>query len=469
VHNRHGDSIRTVAIVGGGPGGLMTAYLLQKKSDLPLRVTLYESSGRCGGKVMTPRFDAAPVQYEAGAAEFYDYSVCGPSGGSGSADDALKELIAELGLAISPMGGQSIVMGERWLANLDDVEAHFGPRVRRSLETFHGKARDRMSPWEFYCSGGMESPPVHRPERRFETYLRQTISGTQRSIVENMIHSDLATEPSATSVEYGLQNYLMNDPAYMRLYAIDGGNEQLIHRLRERVAAAFRLNEPVSQIVPGSGGRLRVRSKRGGEPHEGEYDFVIVAVPHDGLGRIEFGGARLASALDAHRQRYDHPAHYLRITALFRRPFWRGTMVDSYCMLDRFGGCCLYDESSRSIEPNWGVLGWLLAGEQARQGALVPDEVLISQALDSLPRRLGNARKWFLEGRVHRWIGAVNAIPGGVSPLGLDRRHQIDPVVHPRLFVVGDYLFDATLNGVLDSADYVSDWVVADLHQSLAD
>ena len=30
------------------------------------------------------------------------------------------------------------------------------------------------------------------------------------------------------------------------------------------------------------------------------------------------------------------------------------------------------------------------------------------------------------------------------------------------MFVVGDYLFDSTLNGVLDSADYVADWLAAE-------
>ena len=30
---------------------------------------------------------------------------------------------------------------------------------------------------------------------------------------------------------------------------------------------------------------------------------------------------------------------------------------------------------------------------------------------------------------------------------------------HPNLFVVGDYLFDSTLNGVLDSADHVTGWL----------
>jgi len=57
-----------VAIIGGGPGGLMTAYLLQKASDAPLAITLLEATERLGGKILTPQFDSAPVQYEAGAA-----------------------------------------------------------------------------------------------------------------------------------------------------------------------------------------------------------------------------------------------------------------------------------------------------------------------------------------------------------------------------------------------------------------
>ena len=57
------------------------------------------------------------------------------------------------------------------------------------------------------------------------------------------------------------------------------------------------------------------------------------------------------------------------------------------------------------------------------------------------------------EARVHRWTGAVSSLPGGWRPPGIDRRHQPDPTGHPFVFVVGDYLYDSTLNGVLDSAD----------------
>ncbi|HEX3313605.1 MAG TPA: FAD-dependent oxidoreductase, partial [Gemmataceae bacterium] len=91
----------SVAILGGGPGGLMTAYQLQKRAVMPFATTIFEASGRLGGKIVTRRFDGAPVPYEAGAAELYDYSQVG--------EDPLRELIAELGLPTSPMCGATVV------------------------------------------------------------------------------------------------------------------------------------------------------------------------------------------------------------------------------------------------------------------------------------------------------------------------------------------------------------------------
>ena len=64
---------------------------------------------------------------------------------------------------------------------------------------------------------------------RFDSLLAEVADQNVRGYIENLIHSDLATEPSQTSPAYGLQNYLMNDPAYMQLYSIEGGNEPTIY------------------------------------------------------------------------------------------------------------------------------------------------------------------------------------------------------------------------------------------------
>ncbi len=442
-----------VGIVGGGPGGLMTAYTLQKMVDGPVRITLFEASPRLGGKIATPRFGKAPVQYEAGAAEFYDYSNFD--------EDPLKELVAELGLPIRTMGGPAVIMDDQVLANLDDIQDRLGPNACRALAAFDRFAKDRMTPQEFWHSDfpeGLEGP---MDPRRFDALLAEIAAPEARQYVRHLIHSDLATEPDQTSPTYGLQNYLMNDPAYMQLYGIEGGNERLPHELAARIDATVLLEHQVSGIARNGDSRLRICSTHQGQAREDEFDFVVIALPHNRISSISFGGPRLAEAMKQHHDYYNHPAHYLRITILFDQTFRRSSFTDSYWMLDHFGGCCLYDESSRDPGATHGVLGWLLGGKAAVEMSERTDEQLIAEALDSLPPFLAHGRAHFMEGRVHRWVGAVNAMPGGVVPRRLDQRHQPEPAEHANLFVVGDYLFDSTLNGVLDSAEYVAAWLAA--------
>lgn len=442
-----------VGIVGGGPGGLMTAYCLQKLAPVPFAATIFEASPRFGGKVLTTRFSHGTV-YEAGAAELYDYSSVD--------DDSLKELVAELGLSISSMRGSAVIMNDRVLSSLEDLGDHFGPHTRAALTAFDRRAKDQISPREFYYASDPDGVHCPHPGRRFDSFLADVPEPDARRYIENLIHSDLATEPARTSATYGLHNYLMNDPAYMQLYSIEGGNEQLPRELAARVRATKLLEHAVTDIEKTSGERLRVTSRHAGRERHDEFDFVVVALPHSALPAIAFHSDRLADAMQRHHDHYDHPAHYLRITILFDRPFWRsGVLSDSYWMLDRFGGCCLYDESARQPGATHGVLGWLLGGEAAREMSTLTDEQLTAAALDSLPNLMPGGREHFIEARVHRWVGAVNAMPGGVVPLSLDRRHRPEPREHSNLFVVGDYLFDSTLNGVLESAEYVSDWIGA--------
>src|SRR3954465_7238624 len=91
-----GGSMKTsrIAVVGGGPGGLFTSYLLEEYCGDLCEVTLFEAGPRLGGKVLTRHSATAPVLYEAGVAELYDYSRSGP--------DPLRELVEKLGLSTVP-------------------------------------------------------------------------------------------------------------------------------------------------------------------------------------------------------------------------------------------------------------------------------------------------------------------------------------------------------------------------------
>ncbi|MGI4979028.1 MAG: flavin monoamine oxidase family protein, partial [Janthinobacterium lividum] len=363
--------IRRVAIIGGGPGGLMTAYQLQKRCPIPVEVTLYEATERLGGKVLTEQFGAAAVSYEAGAAELYDYSQVG--------QDPLRELVEALGLNVKPMAGASIVLHGQILDDLEDVARVHGPTTRRALLEFDERAKAWMSPEEYYDADWRELSADPKSSSTFEDELQLVLDATARQFLRTMIHSDLATEPHRTSASYGLQNYLMNDDRYMRLYTIDGGIEQLVLALADRVEARVLLRQRVTDVDCLADGRVRVVSQRRSADDDlltlsDDFDYVVAALPNHYLPTLRWSDDALQQAMRRHYIQYDYPAHYLRVSVLFREVFWRDVLQDSYFMLDAFGGCCLYDESSRNGSEHYGALGWLLAGDAATAAANLTDD-----------------------------------------------------------------------------------------------
>ena len=454
-----------IGIIGGGPGGLMTAYCLQQAAATPYQLTIFEASDRLGGKVLTPRFNEHSETYEAGAAEFYDYTPVG--------EDPLRELILELGLSIRSMEGGGLLRQGKLLEHLDEIGEVLGEESARELRNFDRLAKDLMTPREFYEDDPSWTHDKGGPQERFGPWLVKHARPQVRQLVENLIHSDLATEPQQTGLGYGLQNYLMNDPAYMRLYSIEGGNEQLVEELARRIEARVRLRHPIRSVDVNTNGKFLVLGQSNESdqlvaPSDEEFDFLVLALPSGSLGSLDYRPPEMNEAMRKHLQRFHHPAHYLRITLLFAQPFWRSLLRDSFCMLEAMGGCCLYDESARNPASEQGILGWLVGGDAAVQYSDLSDEALVELALASLPQQLSGGRELLLEGRVHRWIGEVSAWPGGVPALPLDARHQPSPAAFPNLFVVGDYLFDSTLNGVLDSASYVADWLASELNSTSA-
>ena len=404
-----------IGIIGGGPGGLMTAYLLEQRSCSPLDITIFEAGDRLGGKIVTRKFDSAPVTYEAGAAELYDYSQLGP--------DPLRDLIAEMGLATRPMTGGTVVLDNKFLKSEADIRRELGDKSWTALARFNRRARAAISPAEYYESDWKSDNADPLSSHTFHALLASISDPAARRYVELAVHSDLATEPHRTSAMYGLHNYLMDAPEYMRLYTIDGGIERLPRELAKRLSARIHLHRPVVRVERPKPEQYRVYSRHRGDIVADEFDFVVVALPNNWIPAIEWSGAELAAAMSRHHRRYDRPAHYLRISILFERPFWRDRIADSYFMLDAFGGCCVYDESSRNGADSHGVLGWLLAGDAALNLGNLADRELIETALNSLPRCMRRGREWFLEGKVHRWANTVNGLPGGFPTMEPDSRH----------------------------------------------
>jgi SAM-dependent methyltransferase len=194
-----------------------------------------------------------------------------------------------------------------------------------------------------------------------------------------------------------------------------------------------------------------------------DFDLVVVSLPHNWLGTMRWDNEDLRRSMVKHIAYFDRPAHYLRISLLFDAPFWGDQIPGAWFMSEAFGGCCVYVEGARHDVGTKGVLNWLVAGSDALAFVNLSDQQLIDTALKTLPASLGDARAHLLEGKIHRWLSSVNALPGGLPVRDVITNHRPDPKGHPGLVVVGDYLFDSTLNGLLDSSDAATDIIVTEM------
>ncbi|MBV9531775.1 MAG: FAD-dependent oxidoreductase [Bradyrhizobium sp.] len=445
-----------LAIVGGGPGGLMSAWYLKRKLGELCRITIFEASGRLGGKIVTRKFDAAPAMYEAGVAEIYDYSMTGP--------DPLRELIQHFGLQTIPMDAAQVQFGGELVSDVAGMRRKYGARTGDAIEAFRKRCSEMVSPIEYY-----EGISAHDNEHPWayitaeELLDKEVDDETARRFLKVMARSDIATESHNTSGLNALKNFVMDIDGYIGLYSIQNGNEELIECLQSEVDADIELNHRVLKVGKSASGRYRLNMMNGKGPETREFDFVLLCLPHCWLATLGFEGEVLRKSMVRHIAYFDRPAHYLRVSLLFHEPFWGDKIEGSWFMSEAFGGCCVYNEGSRHNVGRHGVLNFLIAGSDALAFANLSDEELITAALKALPASIGDARAHFMEGKVHRWLSSVSALPGGAPVRDVMTNHRPEPEQHPGLVLVGDYLFDSTLNGLFDSSDAATDIILAEI------
>ena len=175
-----------VAIIGGGPGGLFTAWHLAAKAGLSCQITVFEASGRLGGNSRRASFRAwDPMR--PGVAEIYDYSNLGP--------DPLHDLIVkELGLEIKHIQGGPCVLDGKIVLETDDLAKllwRAGPRrsgvVSQALRGFAQSRSLLFLRWQ------KRTMLIRGPKFRAHDLLeREFADDVARRYIRAMAHSDVA-------------------------------------------------------------------------------------------------------------------------------------------------------------------------------------------------------------------------------------------------------------------------------------
>jgi monoamine oxidase/SAM-dependent methyltransferase len=443
-----------VGIVGGGPGGLMAARHFNAKCSDRVRLTVFEATDRLGGKLLTRKFPVSGIAYDAGVAEIYDYSALG--------DDPLAKLIGGLGLTSRPIGSSTFVVGDCILAGMEAVGRELGDGTRRQIEAFHRLCAETISPAEYYDGRGDDAATKALGRMNGQDLLQRHVrDDAARRFLRAAVHSDVAADLHQTNGLNAMRNVLMDVDGYIQLRKVHGGAQGIADALAkdliERKAARFVLGTRVARIGRTRGGRYRVTAC---DATVHEFDVLVVALPLSALAQLEWEGDVLDAAMARHIRHFDRPGHYLRVSILFDTPFWRERIADDWWISDAFGGCCVYDESARGDCGDAGILGWLIAGNAALEMANLDDATIVARVLGSLPADLRPGAAGMREAGVHRWLSSVNAVPGGVPERDIFTNHVPEPSTHPALHLVGDYLFDSTINAVIDSADAASDLAI---------
>ena len=434
----------------------MTAWHLKRKLGAMCKVTIFEASERLGGKVVTGKFDSADAIYEAGVAEIYDYSMVGP--------DPLRDMIQHLGLQTIPMDAEQVHLDGELLDDVAGMRRKYGPETAAAIQAFRKRCTEMISPAEYYEGVGAHDNEHPWALINAEELLDREVSDpVARRFFRVMARSDIATEGHNTSGLNALKNFVMDIDGYIGLYSIQNGNEQLIVRLREEIDADIQLNHRILSVGKTDVGRYRLNMMNGKGPEQRDFDLVMMCLPHSWLATLRWEGETLRRSMVKHIAYFDRPAHYLRVALLFDEPFWGDRLEGAWFMSEAFGGCCVYNEGARHDVGKHGVLNFLIAGSDALAFANLSDQEMITTALKALPAAFGDARSHFMEGKVHRWLSSVNALPGGLPARDVMTNHRPEPKEHPGLVVVGDYLFDSTLNGLLDSSDAATDIILSEM------
>lgn len=275
------SEVAKIAIVGGGIAGLHAAYVLQKAG---VASTIYEGSGRAGGRIYTGSDVVAPNTYTELGGEFIDTN-----------HEDMIQLCKEFGLKLNdrldPKGEGKLneaYFFEGKLYTETQLITAFKPVAKRMLVDI-----DKISDTLAYNT--MTDDDKHFDQMSIAQYLDSIgCSGWIRKLLDVAWVTEFGLETDqqtalnllwmiGADLSEGFSMFGESDEKY----EIDGGNEQVVKELHKRLGAQVKLEHKLMAIQDHSGGGYTLVFSHGNGTKEVKAEMAIIAIPFTLLREVD--------------------------------------------------------------------------------------------------------------------------------------------------------------------------------------
>jgi hypothetical protein len=322
-----------IAIVGGGPGGVHTAYKLTNPPDggtvpglsSPSGVCLFEKNDRLGGRIRDVQFgpDAGDVT-GTGAYRMYDIQYT-------------HELAQELGVEIDTPFAYSNLRAiddpggtpGRYVAYQTPANGYSGA----AFESFYGQTQDDNADWTQLLCG----PRVPKDDAGFPDYtavdggvanmstydyVRSFLgdAGAAYFFAQNRFRADFVPEVDAIGyMQYSMIDYFGPETI---LYPVPG-HSALIGKMAAAIKAAggqIFLSEPVASVNSQPDGTFVLQTSG----HTVTAKQVVLAVPQGALGKLT--GDVITSITSQKQYQSVTSAESMQVTHKWNKAWWHGDL-----------------------------------------------------------------------------------------------------------------------------------------------
>ncbi len=438
----------TVAIVGGGLAGLVTAHELKKAG---IAFHLLEAQDVVGGRVQTAHYDGG-LHAEYGLQELWG-------------DNPILPIVKELGVAIDgdveETYSSMVLDGKLYGFTQDTNDAYFAammkPEEVKLLKDWMVKARSLRAIAE---TEGLKSPAVAALQNISFAKWVQSFNLPKRvnDWIRLTIECELATSWEIFSGVVGLLEFGVFLGEGEPNYKILGGNSKLIEALASEANPSITTSALVSRVdrhKDKSGkSSVTVSYMKEGVEKTLEAERVVVAVPPWRLHQIHFEPPLSAQKTEA-------------VTTLMRGSYTVVHMIvnkDYHQLTDKPGlstvfpvltdgvlGVIYGAQSEAPKESKNEVFAFLVHGNAGYAFHMQPRDVKIKEMLDAMDKLWPGFSKLVVTSYVYTYHpGAISVWPAGRSPI--DDKTKALRTPEDGLYLAGDYLWSGHSDGAGRSA-----------------